>query len=68
MRNISHKNNWNPAIVQVSVDPPLIPLIKGNNDNITKKDCVRIKVRRDTTSKKTALYKFKRSLFDNGDP
>ena len=41
---------WNEGTVQVHMDPPLIPLIKGNNDDKSDKYYVKITLCRDTTS------------------
>ena len=51
----------------MNVETPPIPLIKSNNDEKSDKDCVKIKLRRDTTSEKSDLYEFKITFFDNGD-
>ena len=48
--------------------PPLILLIKSKNDAKSDKDSVKIKLRRDPTSEKSDLYKFKMDLFNNGNP
>ena len=68
IKNFFHKNNWNEGVVQVHVGPPLIPLIKRNNDDKSDKDCVRIKSRRDPTTQKSDLNEFKMALFGNGEP
>ena len=63
-----HKKNWNQGAVHVHVEPPLITLIKRKNNEKSDEDCLKIKLRRDPTSKKSDLYEFKMTLFDNGDP
>ena len=65
MRIVSHKRKWNWGTVQVHVEPPLIPLIKINNDEKLDKDFVKIELRGDINSEKSNLYKLKITLFDN---
>ena len=67
-RNVLHKKNWNQGAVHVHVESPLITLIKRKNNEKSDEDCLKIKLRRDPTSKKSDLYEFKMTLFDNGDP
>ena len=52
MKNVFHNKNWNRNSVQVHVDPPPIPLIKGKKDEIKDTYFVKVKLRRDTTSQK----------------
>ena len=51
----------------MQVEPPLISLIKINNDEKLDKYFVQIKLRRDPTSENLDLYELKMALFDNGD-
>ena len=51
MNTVSHKKNWNLGTVQVHLAPPPILIIKGKNDEKEDKYCVKIKWRRDMTSK-----------------
>ena len=67
MENVSHKNNYNRNTVQVHVDPHPITLIKSNNDDNSEKCYVKIKFLRDPMSEKSDPYKFKMTLFDNGE-
>ena len=67
MNNVSHKKSWNLGMAQVHVEPPTIPLIKVKYDGKSEKYFVQLKFCRDTTSSTLDLYKFKMSLFDNGD-
>ena len=66
MNIVSYKKNLNQGTVQVQVEPPPIPLVKSNNYEKLEKYCVGIKLRRNLTSQKLELYKFKMALFDNG--
>ena len=50
------------------MEPPPITLIKSKNYEKPDKYCVKIKLRRDTTSQKSDLYEFKMALFDNSEP
>ena len=50
------------------MEPNLIPIIKGNNNKIKDKDCVKVNLHRDTTSQKSYPYEFKMALFDRGKP
>ena len=50
------------------VKPPLVPLIKGNDDDIRDKDCAKIILRMNPMSQKSDIYEFKMALFDNGKP
>ena len=50
------------------VEPPPIPLKKGKNDTKSYKYCVRIKLRRYSTPKRSDLYDFKMALFENDEP
>ena len=68
MDKISHKNNWNWGIVEFHVNPPPTPLTKIKNVEKSDKYCVKIKLRRDLTSKNSDPYEFKMTLFDKGDP
>ena len=63
MKNVSHKKKWNTVTVQVHVDPPSIEPIKSKNYDKSEKYCVKIKLRRGTTSQKFDLYKLKNGLF-----
>ena len=44
MNNVSHKRIWSAGAVQIHVKPPLIPLIKINNDKKAVKYCMKIKL------------------------
>ena len=68
MRKNFHKKKWNTGVVQVHVEPPLTPLIKSKPDVKSDKDFVKLKLRRDMTSRKSDLYEFKIALFENGEP
>ena len=50
------------------VEPPPTSLIKSKNEDKPDKYCVKTKLRRDQTSDKSDLYKFKIVLFDDRDP
>ena len=50
------------------MEPPLTPLIKSKPDVKSDKDFVKLKLRRDMTSRKSDLYEFKIALFENGEP
>ena len=52
MNNVLHNNNWNLVAVQVHVEPPPILLMKSNDDDNLDKDCIKIGLCRDSTSKK----------------
>ena len=56
MANVLHKNNINQGTVQVHVVPPPIPIIRSKNDEISDKDCVKIKLCRESMSQKLDLY------------
>ena len=56
MKNCSHKKNWNLVTVQVHMEPPPFPLIKSKNDEKLDKDCVKIKLHRNASTKKLDLY------------
>ena len=56
MMNVSHKKKWYSGTTQVHVEPPLIPLIKINNNNKLNKDSFRIKLRKDLKSENLDLY------------
>ena len=66
MKKVLQKK-WNTKTIQVQMDPPTTPLIKGKNDEKPDKQFVKIRLRRDPTSKKSDLYEFKMALFDNGE-
>ena len=68
MRNISHKKNWNAGVVQLHVELPPIPLIKGKHNDKSDKYFLSIKFRRDLTSEKSGLYELKMALFNIGNP
>ena len=67
MKNVFHKKKWNAGIVQVHVDPPLIPLIKSRNKDKSDKGFVKMKLCRDPTSENSDVYEFRIDLFDNGE-
>ena len=50
------------------MEPPLIKLIRSNNDDKLDIDCVTIKLRRDTTSEKSDHYELEMVLFDKSYP
>ena len=54
-------------MIQVHVEPPTIPLMKGKYDGKSDKDFVKMKLRRDTTSSIPNLYGFRMYLFNKGD-
>ena len=64
MKNILHNKKCNTGTVQVHVEPPPIPMIKGNNDDKLDKYLVKIKLRRDPISEKLDFYEIKMALFD----
>ena len=66
MQNVSHKKKWNAGLLQLHVDPPPITLIKGNHDDKSENDFVKMKLRRDPTSENLDLYEFKMALLYNG--
>ena len=55
-------------MVQIHVEPLPITLIKNKNHTKAKKDRVKKKFCRDSTSEKSDLYELKMALFDNGKP
>ena len=65
MQNVSHKKKWNAGLLQLHVYPTPITLIKGKHDDKPGKDFVKMKLRRDPTSKKSDLYESKIALFYN---
>ena len=56
------------GVLQVHVQPPPTPLIKIEHDDNLDKGFVKLGLRRDQTSEKSKLYKFKFSFFKNGEP
>ena len=46
------------------MEPPLITLVKSNNDDKLDIDCVKMELRRDTKSEKSDLYELEMVLFD----
>ena len=67
MKNLSNNKNWNRGAVQIHAEPPLVLLIKSNNDEKLDKDFVKIKFRRDITAENSNPCEFKMSLFYNVD-
>ena len=67
MNNVSHLKKLNLGMIQVHVEPPTIPLMKGKYDGKSDKDFVKMKLRRDTTSSIPNLYGFRMYLFNKGD-
>ena len=67
MKNISPNNNFNQGTVRLHVEPTLIPLIKINSDEISDKDCVKIKLCRYPMTQNLDRYEFQMDLFDNSD-
>ena len=59
MKNVLNKNNWNAGTVQVHVEPPPIPIMKGKNNDKPDIFFVKIKLRRDPKSEILDLYGFK---------
>ena len=55
-------------VVQVYVDPPPIPLIKGKHDDKLDKDLVELKFCRDKISENADIYECKKALFENKNP
>ena len=55
-------------MIQPHIYPPLIPLIREDNDGKSDKYFVKLKLRRDPTSSTSELYEVKISLFENGEP
>ena len=53
-------------MMQVHMDPPLNPLVKGKYDGKSDKYFVELKLCKDSTSCTLDLYEFKMYLFDNG--
>ena len=68
MKYVLHNKKCNVGTVQVYMGLPPFMLLKITNDDKSDKDCVKIKLRRYTTSQKLDLYIFKMALFDNGEP
>ena len=68
MKNVSHHKKWSAWKLQLHVDSFPIPLIKSDNDDKLDKAFVKIKLRRDSTSKKSYLYERKTVLFGNVNP
>ena len=68
MKNVPHNKKWNMGTVQVHVEPPLIPLIKGKNNEKLDKYFIKITLCGGSTYKSLDLYEFKMALFDNRDP
>ena len=62
MKKVLHKKNWNMGTVQVHMELPIIPLIKGKNDDKSDIDFVKIKLRRDLMSEKSDIFEFKMAL------
>ena len=50
------------------VEPPPITIIKETHDGKSEKYFVKLKLRRDPASSTSDIYKFKMSLFGNGEP
>ena len=65
MKKIYHYKKWNAGLVQLHVEPPHIPLIKSKYDDMSEKDFVKMKLRRDPTSENSDPYEFKMALFYN---
>ena len=42
MKNVLHKKNWNAAVAEQNVDPPLTPPIKNNQNDKLDKDFVKL--------------------------
>ena len=68
MKNFYRKNTWNSGLTQAHVDPPPIPLIKGNHDDKLEKYLVKLKFCMYLTSATSDLYEFKMDFFGNGEP
>ena len=56
MKNVLHKKNWNQVEVHMHVEPPQVPFIKSKNDRRPNKECVKVKLLRDTTAENSDLY------------
>ena len=65
MKKVLHKKKCNTVTVQVHMEPHPIPLIKSNNNDKWYNFFVKTKLCRNSTSKKSDLYRFKMALFDN---
>ena len=52
MKNISRNKKWNLGTVLVHMEPLPTPLNKSNDDDNSKKNRVKIELRRDRTSRK----------------
>ena len=50
MENGYHKESWNLRMIQVHVEPPSIPIIKGKYDGKSDKYFVKLKLCRYPTS------------------
>ena len=63
-KKVFHKKVWFTGVVQIHMETLLDQLIKSKNDTKLERYAIKIKLRRDPTSEKSDLYKFKIALFD----
>ena len=67
MEKILNNKGWIYGAVQINVETPTIPTIRGNIDKKLQKCYVKTKFCINTTSGTSEMYEFKIDLFDNGD-
>ena len=67
-KNVLHKKIWRTGAVKIQLEPSLILIIKQNNDKKLETYSVKVKLRKDSTSETSNLYRFKMTMFDNGEP
>ena len=59
---VSRKKKWNVVVVQVNVEPPPIPLVKGKYNGKSDKYFVKLELCRDLMSEKSYPYELKTAL------
>ena len=58
MNNVLHQKKWNMGVLEVYIEPPLIPLMKSKQDDKWDKYFVKMKLCRDPKSEKSDLCVF----------
>ena len=68
MKKDPPQNIWHTGELKTNVETPKIHLIKSNLDLKMERDYVKIKLIRNSRSKKSDIYELKMALFCNGKP
>ena len=68
MKNVYNNKSCNSGMIQVHVEPPPIPLIKGSYYGKSEKSFVKLELFRDSTPNTLDFYELKMYLFDNEYP